>query len=146
MRQAHFVIAAFNLLAFSAWAAGPPSDDQIRQLIVGYWTPSVQPDPLDKSSQNQERRMLERYNQDGTGTVWIYADTICGKLAFTGSFAWAINRGVMVTTIPSGARSTDQFVSIDSKSMTLRFIGKGPAGAFLEHRARAAACSQPGSP
>ena len=90
--------------------------------------------------------MLERYNQDGTGTVWIYADVICGKLAFTGTFTWVINGGVMVTTIPSGARSTDQLIGIDSKSMTLRFVGKGPGGEFLEHRARATNYCGPSTP
>ena len=126
---------------FSASAGALPSDDQIQRLIAGYWTPSVQPDPLGKDSQDQERRTLERYNQDGTGTVWIYADKICGKLAFTGTFTWTVNGGVMVTIIPSGVHSTDQFVNIDLKSMTLRFIGKGPDGEFLEHRARTTNCA-----
>jgi hypothetical protein len=140
MRAVGLAVVALATMAVISPTFALPSDEQIRQLLVGYWTtPADNADPL-KGAGAQEPRTLERYNADGTGVVFIYSDMLCGKLQFTGTFNWSLRQGIMLTTIPTGARSTDQFVSIDDEAFAVRFIGGGRSREFIAHRIRANAC------
>lgn len=136
-------IAIISVLGASSQAASLPSDQQIGHLLVGSWIiPPEQTDPLSEETRNEERRTILHYNSNGTGFVRIYADAACTKLKFTGPFSWTVHHGVMITRIPNGNTSTDKFVSIQSRAMTLRFIGGGFLEEFLEHRVKADTCAR----
>ncbi|MDB5735418.1 MAG: hypothetical protein JWP16_1978 [Alphaproteobacteria bacterium] len=134
--RALFAVAVLAGLAFPA-AAAPP-DDQARRLIVGDWIASPYKSDTAGAPQEALNRVLARYNPDGTGHIQVFSDAACSRIAFTRAFRWTIAQGVVQTVAPEGRRTSDQIVTIDSQTMTLRLAGTSG----LEHRVRAATCAR----
>ncbi len=134
--RALLAIAVLAGLGFPAAAA--PSDDQVRRLIVGDWIASPYKSDTAGASQDALNRVLARYNRDGTGHIQVFSDAACSRIAFTRTFRWSIAQGVVTAIAPEGRRTSDQVVSIDSQTMTLRLAGTNG----LEHRVRAATCGR----
>ena len=119
--------AATSVLVPSLAAA----DAALNEAIVGSWIV-----PRDSSDFS---RMPARgvYRADGTYTLYYFDTPACDKVKGQVDADWHIERGLLIEKVTRvstsqfgkvGDLSTDQIITMDGKTMTLRSLRAGPFG------------------
>jgi hypothetical protein len=124
-------MAAMVALPLSAEAR---SDNEIRELILGSW--DTAPDSADAQS---DEISLEVFHNDGTYTLDIYSDRICGNMVKSLKATWQIKNGVLISVDQrDGKTIMDEIVKINPMSMVLLSLDNGT----INTRLRVSTCRE----
>src|SRR6185312_4658878 len=115
-------------ISSGAWPAERPSDDEIRQALVGSWIV-----PRD-SSDYGGKPGREVFRPDGTSTLYVYQDQSCTVLAQQVEVKWIAKNGVLTTILPNDRQLRDEIVSIGMR-MILHSLDDGTTYARVKSTA-----------
>jgi hypothetical protein len=102
----------------SAWAY---SDSEISEMLLGSW--DTAPDSADAQS---DTISLEVFHKDGTYTVDVYSDRICGNLVQSLKATWKVRDGALISIDKRDGRLIiDEIAKINPMTMTLHSLDDG---------------------
>ena len=117
IRAGTFLVA---ILA-SPLSAAAYSDSEISEMLLGSW--DTAPDSADAKS---DTISLEVFHNDGTYTVDVYSDRICGTLIGSFKATWKIKDGALISVDQRDGRIImDEIAKINPMAMTLHSLDDG---------------------
>jgi len=114
-----WVLCVLHLCALPASAADKPSDDAIRNALIGSWIV-----PRD-SSDYDGTPSREVFRSDGTYVYYLYRDRTCRQISREIIVKWNVKNGVLTSIVPDGRVTRDEVMKIDSRRMTLHSLDDG---------------------
>jgi len=110
-----------HICASPASAADKPSDEAIRNALIGSW---IVPRG---SSDYDGTPSREVFRSDGTYVYYLYRDRTCRQISREIVVKWNVKNGVLTSIIPDGRVTRDEVMKIDSRRMTLHSLDDGAA-------------------